>query len=174
MSGPGCEEYRELISAFTDERLEGADLLRLERHLAGCEACRTWEEEFRRFRDLLLAAEALRPLRRPPPGFAAMVAARVAREEPARVLPFVAPGAARRPLAAWAGFAVAAAAAVLFFTWSGQRLAPVPPPQQVAVVEGSMGAWMRQHASVARDATILGAAEEFEFASFRPEAGSAE
>jgi anti-sigma factor RsiW len=159
MSGTGCEEYRELISAFTDERLEGDDLLRLERHVAACAACRAFEGELRRFRELLLAAEAFRPLRRPVPGFAASVAARIAREAPATALPFP----ARRPLAAWAGFAAAAAAGVFFFIWSGQRLVEPPP-------EGSMGAWMRQHTSVARDASILGPAEEFEFASYRPAA----
>ena len=45
------------------------------------------------------------------------------------------------------------------------------PPVAVAVVasaadEGSMDAWMREHAMVARDGTLLGPAEEVEFASY--------
>jgi hypothetical protein len=75
--------------------------------------------------------------------------------------------------------AAAAAAAALFFVWSwqrllpgdfpGRRLAARPSPAAVTVAaaeEGSMDAWMREHAMLARDGTLLGPAEEIEFASF--------
>ena len=178
MSDPRCEESRELASAFVDERLEGADLLGLEAHLEACAACRRFEAGLRRLRQLLRAAAEVEPLRRPPPGFAAAVAARLAREAAPAVVPFTRP--ARRPLRALAGLAAAAAAAVFFF-WSWQRLLPVeeparrvaagvgaPAPLRVAVAEeGSMDSWLRQHALLARDGTLLGPAEEVEFASFQ-------
>ena len=179
MSGPECEEYRELISSFVDESLEGPRLLSLERHLESCAECHSFEGELRRFRELLRAAEAFLPLHRPPPGFAGAVAARLAREAVANTLPFPGTHAPRRPASAWLGFAAAAAAAAIFFGWSWQRLGPGDAPSQrlaavpaasVAVAtagadEGSMDAWLMRHAALARDATILGHAEEVEFAS---------
>jgi anti-sigma factor RsiW len=179
VSDQRCEEYRELASAFVDERLEGDDLLRLEEHLEACAGCRRFEAGLRRFRQLLRAAAAVEPVRRPPPGFAATVAARVAREAIPAAVPFPRPRSARGPVRALIGFA-AAAAAVLLFVWSWQRLLPMqepaqrvaaggvtPSPRRVAVAEeGSMDSWLRQHALLARDGTILGTAEEVEFASF--------
>jgi hypothetical protein len=180
VSGSRCEAYRELVSAFVDERLEGEELLRLESHLEICPGCRAFEAGLRRFGQLLRATEAFRPLRRPPPGFAAAVAARAVTQAPASAVPFPAARAARRPgREAWLGLAAAAAAALLF-AWSWQRLLPgdapgarqaARTPAAVAVVasaadEGSMDAWMREHAMVARDGTLLGPAEEVEFASF--------
>jgi len=180
MSAPGCEAYRELISAFADERLEGTDLLRLEEHLEACAACRIFDVELRRLRELLRAAEAFRPVRRPPPGFATAVVARLAREAPAPVVSFPGVRDVRRPAAAWLGFAAAAAVTALFFAWSWQRLVPgdvsarrvAATAASVAVVaaagdEGSMDDWLRRHATLARDATILGQAEEVEFTGFR-------
>ena len=177
MSDARCEEFRELVSAFVDERLEGAELLRLEGHLETCPGCRDFERELRRFGDLLQAAEAFRPLRRPSPGFAAAVAARAAGQQPpSHAVPFPRPAAGRAFLPfSWAGVA-AAAAAVLLFAWSLQRLVPAEPPEQRVVFqqapaapgggEGSMDTWMREHAMVARDGTLLGSAEELEFASY--------
>ncbi len=183
MSDARCEGQRELVSAFVDERLEGAELLALEAHLEACAGCRRFEADLRRFPELLLASEAFRPLRQPPPGFAAQVAARAAAEQTGRVVPFPAP--ARRRRASLLGFAAAAAAAALFFAWSWQRLLPgepvaqqaqIPAPQTATfavaqVDEGSMDDWLQRHASLARDATLLGPAEEFEFAGSRPAAG---
>ena len=178
MSDPRCEEYRDQVSAFVDERLEGADLLRLERHLDACAGCRQFEADLRQFRPLLQAAEAMLPLRRPPAGFAAGVTARLAREAAASVVPVPGARPARRPFGAWIGLAAAAAAAALFFAWSWQRLLPGEAPAgrtaalpvaAVAVAaadQGNMDSWLRQHALLARDATILGSAEEVEFASF--------
>ncbi|HEY5998038.1 MAG TPA: hypothetical protein VI078_01880, partial [bacterium] len=58
-----------------------------------------------------------------------------------------------------------------------QRMAAgvvAPAPVRVAAAEeGDLDSWVRQHASVARDATLLGPAEEVEFASFDAAAGSA-
>jgi hypothetical protein len=72
----------------------------------------------------------------------------------------------------------------VFFFWSWQRLLPVeeparrvaaaigaPAPLRVAAAEeGSMDSWLRQHALLARDGTLLGPAEEVEFANFQPTA----
>jgi len=168
-----CEEYHELVSAFVDERLDGPDLLRLETHLEACGGCRTFERELRHFKELLPAVEAFRTLRRPPAGFAALVAARAVREQGALTVPFPAARARGR----WVGMVAAAAAAALFFAWSWQRLLPVGSPEQkfaarsfspgVEVAEaGSMDTWMREHAMLARESTLLGHAEEAEFASF--------
>lgn len=178
MNGARCDEFRELVSAFVDERLDGGELLRLEGHFQGCDGCRAFEGEVRRFKGLLQVAESFRPLRRPPPGFAALVMARVGREPSARAIPFPETRGGDRPSRIpWAGMVAAAAAAVLFFAWSWQRLLPVGSPEQqtvttrvVPVVDvaatdgGSMDTWMREHAMLARDGTLLGSAEESEFA----------
>lgn len=182
MSEANCEEHRELASAFVDERLEGAELLRLQAHLEACAACRRFEAGLRRLRQLLRAGAALEPLRRPASGFAAGVTARLVREGPVTVA-FPGRRPARVPARLVAGLA-AAAAAVLFFAWSWQRLLPAEDPAQriadrsavsaplrvAAAEEGSMDSWLREHALFARGGTILGSAEEFEFASYRPAA----
>jgi hypothetical protein len=181
VSSTTCGEYRELASAFVDEQLEGAELLRLEAHLELCPECQAFEGELRRFGELLRAAEAFRPLRRPPPGFAAMVASRAAEPPTSRTVPFPDTRAGRRVShGPWLGMAAAAAAAALFFLWSWQRLLPgdspsqrlaARPPAPVSVVasasdEGNIDDWMREHAMLARAGTLLGPAEEIEFASF--------
>ena len=178
MSDARCEEFRELVSAFVDERLDGGELLRLEEHVQACHGCRAFEGELRRFRGLLQAAETFRPLRRPPPGFAAMVISRIERQPRAQAIPFPeAPARRRLSRVPWVGMVAAAAAAVLFLAWSWQRLLPVGSPEQkivmtrvVPVVDvaaadgGSMDTWMREHAMLARGGTLLGSAEESEFA----------
>ena len=165
VSDARCEEFRELVSAFVDERLDGGELLRLEEHLQGCAGCRAFEGELRRFKGMLRAAEVFRPLRRPPPGFAATVAARIERQPRPQVVPFPEVSAGRRlSRGPWIGMAAAAAAAALFFAWSWQRLVPVDSREQkvavsspapvvdvAAAVGGSMDTWMREHAMVARD-----------------------
>lgn len=183
MSPERCDEFRELVSAFVDERLEGAELLRLERHLETCPVCRAFEQELRRFGELLQAAEAFRPLRRPPPGFAASVAARAFARPAARTVPFPASAPPhRRMRLPWVSVAAAAAAALLL-AWSGQRLLPTEEPTQrraalpgavvtAAADEGSIELWMREHAMVARDATLLGPAEEVEFVNFQAAAAA--
>lgn len=186
MSDARCEEFRELVSAFVDEGLEAGDLLRLEAHVAVCPGCRAFEGEVRRFGDLLRAAEVFRPLRRPPAGFAALVASRAA-QAPAPIVPFPPVRDARRvSRLPWLGMVAAAAAAALFFGWSWQRLLPADTALQQRLVrtaspvagtaiaaadEGSMDGWVREHAMLARGSTILGPAEEIEFADFRAVAG---
>jgi anti-sigma factor RsiW len=182
VSGTTCGEYRELASAFVDEQLEGEELLRLEEHLGVCLECQAFEAGLRRFRELLRAAEAFRPLRRPPPGFAAMVAARAAELPKAEIITLPEIRAQRRALRGpWLAMAAAAAAAALFFAWSWQRLLPGDPAEQrladrtaasvpIAVMapdEGNIDAWMREHTMLARAGTLLGPAEEIEFATFR-------
>ena len=178
MSDARCEEFREWVSAFVDESLDGGESLRLEEHLRVCAGCRAFEGEVRRFRGLLQAAEAFRPLRRPPPGFAAMVAARIVEQPRAQAIPFPEVRAGRRrSRAPWVGMVAAAAAAALFFAWSWQRLLPIDAPGQTAVMPravqtvdvaaadgGSMDTWMREHTMRARGGTLLGSAEESEFA----------
>ena len=179
MSDARCEEFRELVSAFVDDRLDGGELLRLEAHVRGCAGCRAFEGEVRRFRGLLQAAEVFRPLRRPPPGFAATIAARIEQQSRAQTVPFPETRAGRRgSRVPWAGLVAAAAAAALFFAWSWQRLLPVDEPGhklvssaaaptvEVASADGgSMDTWMREHAMLARGGTLLGSAEEFESAT---------
>jgi len=176
VSDAWCEEFRELVSAFVDERLDGPDLLRLEAHFQACRGCRAFEGELRHFKELLPAAEAFRPLRRPPPGFAAMIVARIAHQPCAQLVPFPEPYAGRRlSRAPWVGMVAAAAAAALFFAWSWQRLLPVGFPEQkmvntllprtlkVASADGgSLDTWMREHVELARGGTLLGSAEERE------------
>ena len=178
MSDAQCEGFRESVSAFVDERLDGEELLRLEEHVRECAGCRAFEGELRRFKALLRAAETFRPLRRPPPGFAALVISRIEREQHSRALPFPEAHAGRhRSRLPWVGMVAAAAAAALFFAWSWQRLLPVDAPDQKIVMSrgvptvdvaatdgGSMDTWMREHAMIARGGTLLGPAEESEFA----------
>jgi len=173
-----CEGFRGLVSAFVDEHLGGGELLRLEEHLQACAGCRAFEGELRRFKGLLQAAETFRPLRRPPPGFAAMVLARIDRQAHAQAIPFPEAHARRRlSRIPWVGMVAAAAAAALFFAWSWQRLLPVGSTEQKIVMTrvvpmvdvaatdgGSMDTWMREHAMRARGGTLLGSAEESEFA----------
>jgi hypothetical protein len=106
-----------------------------------------------------------------------MVIARIDREPRAQVIPFPEARAGRRlSRIPWVGL-VAAAAAVLFFAWSWQRVLPVGSPEQKIVMPrvvpmvdvaaadgGSMDTWMREHAMLARGGTLLGSAEESEFA----------
>jgi hypothetical protein len=179
MSDAQCGEFRELVSAFVDERLDGDELLRLEVHLLDCGDCRAFEADLRRLKGLLRAAEAFRPLRRPPPGFAALVAARIERE--GQVVPFPAAAARqRRSRVFWGQMVAAAAAAALLFAWSWQRLVPVSDPEQRAAAAapheavevaaadgGSMAAWVREHAELTRRGTVLGPAEESDLARGR-------
>jgi hypothetical protein len=44
------------------------------------------------------------------------------------------------------------------------------PLRMAAAEEGSMDSWLRRHALLARDGTLLGPAEEVEFANFQPTA----
>jgi len=178
VSDAQCEGFREMVSASVDERLGGDELLLLEAHVRACAGCRAFEGEVRRFRGLLQAAETFRPLRRPPSGFAAMVAGRIDRLPHAQAVPFPeAPAGRRRSRVPWVGMLAAAAVAALFFAWSWQRLLPLGSPEQKMVTSiaaptmavasadgGSMDAWVREHAMLARGGTLLGSAEETESA----------
>ena len=175
MSDARCEEFRELVSAFVDERLDGGELLRLEEHLQVCAGCRAFEGELRRFRGLLQAAEAFRPLRRPPPGFAAMVAARIeraaaragrplpggSRRAPPLPRPLGRHGRGRRGGRALFRLVLAAAAAGRRAGAEGRRRPRSPRRWTLAAADGgSMDTWMREHAMLARGGTLLGSAEE--------------
>lgn len=171
MSKAACEQYCELASGYADERLEGAELLRLERHLEECAACREFEAGIRRLRELLRVADSLRPALRPPPGFAAGVMARAVRV-PAPAAPAPAP---RTAASLWGAMALAAAAAAVFFLWSWQRIVPGSRPGTAVVAQGpaaqaeeaSMEGYFYRHAALARERTLLGPAEEIDFAAFR-------
>lgn len=173
MSEPTCERFQELVSAWVDGEARAADLLPLERHLEGCAACRDFDAGVRRVRELLHAGDALLPLRRPAPGFAAAVTARAAAGRTGAVVPF----APRPRPRVWVGIAAAAAAAVTLFAWSWTRLLPgetatpvaqrvSPAVQGVQTAGASMDDYLRRHAMLAREGTMLGPAEEIEFAAF--------
>ena len=42
-----CRELVELVTDYLEDRLSAADRLRFEAHLAACDACRTYMEQFR-------------------------------------------------------------------------------------------------------------------------------
>ena len=42
-----CRELVELVTDYLEDRLSPVDWARFEAHLAGCEACRTYLEQFR-------------------------------------------------------------------------------------------------------------------------------
>ena len=42
-----CQELVELVSDYLEDRLSPDDRLRFEQHLAACDACRTYMEQFR-------------------------------------------------------------------------------------------------------------------------------
>ena len=42
-----CNELVELVTEYLEDRLSPADRTRFEAHLASCEACRTYLEQFR-------------------------------------------------------------------------------------------------------------------------------
>src|SRR5262245_36738188 len=44
---PGCWRYQRLLSPYLDDELDQGAAARLERHLAGCAACRTQSENMR-------------------------------------------------------------------------------------------------------------------------------
>lgn len=58
-----CRELVELVTEYLEERLTPHDRTRFEAHLAECEACRTYIEQFRETIRLLgrLPAESLSP-----------------------------------------------------------------------------------------------------------------
>ena len=58
-----CRELVELITDYLEDRLSPVDRARLEAHLAGCEACRTYLEQFRQTIRVLgrLPEESLSP-----------------------------------------------------------------------------------------------------------------
>ena len=43
-----CRELVELVTDYLEERLSAADRRRFEEHLAACDACRAYLEQFRR------------------------------------------------------------------------------------------------------------------------------
>jgi anti-sigma factor RsiW len=58
-----CQELVELVTEYLEDRLSPADRNRFEQHLAACEACRSYMEQFRQTIRALgrLPEEALGP-----------------------------------------------------------------------------------------------------------------
>ena len=58
-----CQELVELVTEYLEERLSPVDRARFEAHLAECEACRTYLEQFRQTIGVLgrLPEESLSP-----------------------------------------------------------------------------------------------------------------
>ena len=58
-----CQELVELITAYLEDRLSPVDRARFEAHLANCEACATYMEQFRQTTRALgrLPEESLSP-----------------------------------------------------------------------------------------------------------------
>jgi len=58
-----CRELVELITEYLEDRLSPIDRTRFETHLAGCEACRTYLDQFRKTIRVLgrLPEESLSP-----------------------------------------------------------------------------------------------------------------
>lgn len=170
-----CDRYQELASALTDGCLEADGIAELQGHLRTCSECRLFMSRAYRTRDLLRAEEAREAPFPVSPGFAAAVAARVARE---RVFP--APSTFSDRLESGVSlarhFMTAAAAAVLLLTagWSSYRFASRnAEPTVVAsstlprtTEEGSMASYFREYALQTMDATFLGLPQGLELADF--------
>lgn len=164
MNPVSCEGFQELSSAFVDDQLEAAEILSLQEHLRGCPECRRFLADIYRLQDLCRAEAAHRALRSPYPGFAAVVSRKMGLEG----LPVPARGEQawfpwRRPL--WTSLAGALAAALLVFAgWSWHRFSSREETRRAAVAPhlgqvgdlGSMDSYLRQHALLAIDATLLG------------------
>ena len=71
-----CEEVSKELIAYLDRRANSAERREVEEHLAGCAACRTRAEEFRRVWSVLDELPAIEPSF----GFDARVRQRVAAE----------------------------------------------------------------------------------------------
>lgn len=58
-----CQELVELVSDYLEDRLSPEDRARFEQHLAACDACRTYMEQFRQTINTLgkLPEESLGP-----------------------------------------------------------------------------------------------------------------
>ena len=73
---PACAPIRQRLDAYFDGELNGAERLRVARHVAGCEACARELNEIRALGDLLRSRAAAVP---PPPQFAGLAAGVVSR-----------------------------------------------------------------------------------------------
>jgi hypothetical protein len=71
-----CRDIRELASTALDGALSPPDQARLDAHLAGCEACRTFQRELEAAHRLVRGVEAVEP----PPWLASKIMARVRAE----------------------------------------------------------------------------------------------
>jgi len=71
-----CRDFRELVSTALDGALPPGDRARLDAHLAGCEACRSFQRELEAAHRLVRGVEAVEP----PPWLAAKIMARVRAE----------------------------------------------------------------------------------------------
>lgn len=112
-----CEDVEKGLIAYLDQRANPAERRKVEEHLAGCAACRTRAEEFRRVSSVLGEMPAIEPSF----GFDARVRQRVAAE----------------PRQSWFGwfepqarFALSAALLVALTVWV-VRLPQMPPSNPV-------------------------------------------
>jgi anti-sigma factor RsiW len=133
-----CGRVSNLLSAYLDRELTGAEMLSVRRHLSHCPACRAEHDAVARVRRLLGALPAVEPRAGSQERFLYELATggrpsawRIARRRPARVagLSLLPP---RKPAwALWAGAACAALAGGLLFTGLGH---PRPPDAVVAMI----------------------------------------
>jgi anti-sigma factor RsiW len=175
MKPKSCNEFQELASAFIDDHLEVTGIYSLQRHLEGCRDCRRFLSELRRIRELVKAEEVHRALQAPSPGFTAALSRRLVEKsslppaEKATVGFFV-----WRPLWGRMAGAMMAAALLVFSGWAWYRLSVRDDARQVVSSlsqgrlgeEGSMEAYLRQHALRAMETTLLGPPEGLEFVDF--------
>src|SRR5512140_2369106 len=103
------EHDEEVLSELVDGRLDASRRAEVERHLAGCETCRTLADDLRRLR-----ADAARlPVQQPPARVWAQIAAQLPARQPAWRRAFGRPFGSARARLAWGGVALAAAATLV-------------------------------------------------------------
>jgi len=140
----GCGRVSNLLSAYLDRELTGADMLAVRRHLAGCAACCAEYEALAQVRRLLGALPAVEPRPGSQERFlrALTVTGRLATRR--RAVRWQAPQAPRfwilahhRPRwSLWAGVACAALAGSLLLTGLSR---PRPPDAVVAMIRPDSG-----------------------------------
>ena len=106
-----CQQYSELLTAFIDDEINAAELVRLHEHLKECSSCARRIESLKTlqemFREEILSLEPMVPR----PGFSRKILAGI--EAPAEHR--TAPRFFRRSMRSYASYASLAAAAVLLF-----------------------------------------------------------
>ncbi len=114
----GCQEFRKLAAAAALGALEGSDLERFQRHLAGCPCCHAEFDRSRRALELTMAGTSAAPI----PGRLAERILAAGRHE-------LSVGARRRRAFVWAASLAGAAAALAIvcgLAWNATHKAPDP------------------------------------------------